>query len=71
MATSVTSGMSRSFPQSPDCIPPIDPIAIHEMENHARSVAENVDKMLDKLKNGLHKVGRKLNTCIGICKHFT
>lgn len=56
MATSVTSGMSRSYPQSPDCIPPIDPIAIHEIENQARTVAENVDNMLDKLKNSLHKV---------------
>ncbi|XP_052781352.1 BLOC-1-related complex subunit 6-like [Mya arenaria] len=57
MATSMTSGMSRSsFPQSPDCIPPIDPIAVHEIENQARLVAENLDQMMSNLHNNLHKM---------------
>ena len=60
MATSVTSGMSRSpssaYPQSPDLIPPIDPIAIVEIENQARLVADSLDLMMGNLRNNLHKV---------------
>ncbi|KAH3816649.1 hypothetical protein DPMN_118169 [Dreissena polymorpha] len=57
LATSMTSGRSRSsYPQSPDCMPPIDPIAVHEIENHARMVAENVDQMMTNLRENLHKM---------------
>ncbi|XP_060592458.1 uncharacterized protein LOC132747153, partial [Ruditapes philippinarum] len=55
MATSMTSGMSRSYPQSPDCIPPIDPIAVHEIENQARLVADGLDLMMGNLRNNLHQ----------------
>ena len=60
MATSVTSGMSRSpssaYPQSPDLIPPIDPIAIVEIENQARLVADSLDLMMGNLRGNLHNV---------------
>lgn len=56
MATSMTSGMSRSYPQSPDCIPPIDPMAIHEIENQARLVADSLDHMMGNLRNNLHQM---------------
>ncbi|XP_045164978.1 dentin sialophosphoprotein-like [Mercenaria mercenaria] len=56
MATSMTSGMSRSYPQSPDCIPPIDPMAVHEIENQARLVADSLDHMMGNLRNNLHQM---------------
>jgi hypothetical protein len=56
MATSMTSGMSRSYPQSPDGIPPIDPMAVHEIENQARLVADSLDLMMGNLRNNLHQV---------------
>ena len=65
MATSVTSGMSRSpssaYPQSPDLIPPIDPIAIVEIENQARLVADSLDLMMGNLRGNLHNVS--LTSC--------
>ncbi|KAL4226142.1 hypothetical protein ACF0H5_014129 [Mactra antiquata] len=56
MATSMTSGMSRSYPQSPDGIPPIDPMAVHEVENQARLVADSLDLMMGNLRNSLHQM---------------
>lgn len=56
MATSMTSGMSMSYPQSPDCIPPIDPMAIYEIENQARLVADSLSHMMGNLQNNLHKM---------------
>lgn len=56
MATSMTSGMSRSYPQSPDCMPPIDAMAIHEIENQARLVADSLDLMMGNLRNTLHQM---------------
>ena len=54
MATSMTSG--SAYPQSPDLIPPIDPIAIVEIENQARLVADSLDLMMGNLRSNLHNV---------------
>lgn len=66
MATSMTSGMSRSYPQSPDGIPPIDPMAIHEVENQARLVADSLDLMMGNLRNSLHQVTMKSDTFLSV-----
>ncbi|XP_041377992.1 uncharacterized protein LOC121390273 [Gigantopelta aegis] len=60
MATSTASGMSRSpsslYQQSPDDIPPIDPLAIIDLENQARLVADSIDLMMGNLRGSLHKM---------------
>lgn len=61
MGTSMVSEMSRSprsqFPQSPIDIPPIDPMAVMELEMAAKHVADSVDLLMGNLKSNLHKVG--------------
>uniref|UniRef100_A0A0B6ZD17 BLOC-1-related complex subunit 6 C-terminal helix domain-containing protein n=1 Tax=Arion vulgaris TaxID=1028688 RepID=A0A0B6ZD17_9EUPU len=55
-----SSGVSRSpsslFQQSPDDIPPIDPSAVIELENHALRVADSLDLMMGNIRNNLHKM---------------
>ena len=55
-----TSGMSRSpssqFQQSPVEIPPIDPMAIVDLEMQAKKVADSIDLMMGNLNSNLHKV---------------
>lgn len=60
MGASLTSEMSRSpssqFPHSPIDIPPIDPMAVMELEMAAKRVADNVDLLMGNLRSNLHKV---------------
>lgn len=60
MGASLTSEMSRSpssqFPHSPIDIPPIDPMAVMELEMAAKRVADSVDLLMGNLRSNLHKV---------------
>ncbi|CAG5117904.1 unnamed protein product [Candidula unifasciata] len=55
-----SSGVSRSpsslCQQSPDDIPPIDALAVIDLENHARRVADSLDLMMGNIRNSLHKM---------------
>lgn len=69
----MTSGLSQStssiLQQSPDDIPPIDPQAVIELENHARHVADSLDLMMTNLRSNLHKVLLYIYVYISLCKH--
>ena len=74
MGTSLTSDISRSpssqFPHSPVDIPPIDPMAVMELEMAAKRVADNVDLLMGNLKSNLHKVRKTINSYFAIaCIH--
>ena len=70
MGTSLTSDISRSpssqFPHSPVDIPPIDPMAVEELEMAAKRVADNVDLLMGNLKSNLHKVRKTIHSYFAI-----
>lgn len=73
MGTSLTSDISRSpssqFPHSPVDIPPIDPMAVEELEMAAKRVADNVDLLMGNLKSNLHKVRKTIHSVLCNCMH--
>lgn len=72
MGTSLTSEMSRSpssqFPHSPIDIPPIDPMAVMELEMAAKRVADNVDLLMGNLRSNLHKMSAITVGCLDAYK---
>uniref|UniRef100_A0A8W8LS73 BLOC-1-related complex subunit 6 C-terminal helix domain-containing protein n=1 Tax=Magallana gigas TaxID=29159 RepID=A0A8W8LS73_MAGGI len=72
MGASLTSEMSRSpssqFPHSPIDIPPIDPMAVMELEMAAKRVADNVDLLMGNLRSNLHKMSAITVGCLDAYK---
>ncbi|XP_061186663.1 uncharacterized protein LOC133194770 [Saccostrea echinata] len=72
MGTSMASEMSRSpsthFQNSPIDIPPIDPMAVMELEMAAKRVADNVDLLMGNLKSNLHKMSAITVGCLDAYK---
>ncbi|KAK3102373.1 hypothetical protein FSP39_010897 [Pinctada imbricata] len=67
-----TSAMSRSpssqFQQSPTEIPPIDPMAVVELEMQARKVADSIDLLMGNLKSNLYKMSAITVGCLDAYK---
>lgn len=72
MTTSL-SGISRSpsslLQQSPEDIPPIDPLMLIELEMQAKSVASKVDLMMGNIRCNLHKMSAISVGCLDAYKH--